>query len=214
MSLTLTDNTKFTVSRTGLAVHQELSFDEWASLAPSLNEASRCVAFLIGDWLVYGESHFAKEGGKPARRVLSEDYKRAVAASGLDRSTLHTYAYVARKVPAASRLEALSWEHHKAVAKLQGDDQVRWLRIAMESAGSLSTRRLRKSITAGRLLSLAELTLDPADRGIANHIPHINRLCSWWAHMKKVRWLERATKEQCATLKRDLMPLLKIIEQL
>ena len=214
MSLTLTDNTKFTISRTGLAVHQELSFDEWASLAPRLNEASRCVAFLIGDWLVYGKARFAKECGKQSRRVRSEDYERAVAATGLDRSTLHTYAYVARKVPPASRLEALSWEHHKAVAKLRVDDQLRWLRIAAESDGLLSTRRLRKSITAGRLLSVTELTVDPADRGIANHIPHINRLCSWWAHMKKVRWLERATKEQRATLKRDLMPLLKIIGQL
>ena len=214
MSLTLPDNTKFTVSRTGLAVHQELSFDEWASLAPRLNEASRCVAFLIGDWLIYGEARFAKEGGKLARRVRSEDYERAVGATGLDRSTLHTYAYVARKVPSGSRLEALSWEHHKAVAKLQGDDQVRWLRIAAESGGSISTRRLRKSITAGRLLNVAELTVDPADRGIANHIPHINRLCSWWAHMNNVRWLERATKTQRTALKRDLMPLLRIIESL
>ena len=31
MSLTLPDCAKFTVSRTGLAVHTELSFDEWAA---------------------------------------------------------------------------------------------------------------------------------------------------------------------------------------
>jgi hypothetical protein len=214
MSLTLPDNTKFTVSRTGLAVHQDLSFNEWASLATGLNEASRCVAFLIGDWLIYGKARFGKENEKPSRRVRGEDYERVIAATGLDRSTLETYAYVARKVPAASRREVLSWEHHKAVAKLRSDDQVRWLQMAVESGGSLSTRRLRKSITAGRLLSAAELKLDPADRGVANHIPHINRLRSWWAHMKKVRWLERATKAQRATLKRDLLPVLKIIEEL
>ena len=49
MSLSLTDHAKFSISRTGLAVHQDLSFDEWAALAPKLNEASRCVGFLIGD---------------------------------------------------------------------------------------------------------------------------------------------------------------------
>lgn len=214
MSLTLSDCPKFTVSRTGLAVHQDLSFDEWAALAPRLNEASRCVAFLIGDWLIYGEARFAKEGAKVSARVRSEDYERAIATTGLDRSTLQTYAYVARKVAPATRLEALSWEHHKAVAKLESNDQVRWLRIAAQAAGTVSTRRLRKSITAGRLLNGAELKFDSADRGISNHIPHINRLRAWWADMEKARWQERATKIQRATLKRDFMPIIKIIEQL
>ncbi|MEI6534601.1 MAG: hypothetical protein WCN98_04610 [Verrucomicrobiaceae bacterium] len=214
MSLTLADNTKFTVSRTGLSVHQELSFDEWAALAPRLNEASRCVAFLIGDWLIYGEARFNNGTGKPSRRVRSEDYERAISSTGLDRTTLHAYAHVARKVQPATRLEALSWEHHKAVAKLKSHDQVRWLRIAAESGGSVSSRRLRKSITAGRLLSVAELKLDPADRGIPNHIPHINRLRAWWADMKKAHWLECASKVQRARLKRDLLPVIKIFEQL
>jgi len=214
MSLTLADNAKFTVSRTGLSVHQDLSFDEWAALAPRLNEASRCVAFLIGDWLIYGETRFAKEGGKPSRRVCGEDYERAISATGLDLSTLQSYAHVARKVQLATRHEALSWEHHKAVAKLKERDQVRWLRIAAEAGGAVSSRRLRKSINAGRLLSVAETKFDPADRGIPNHIPHINRLCAWWADMKKARWLERASEAQRARLKRDLMPVIKIFEQL
>lgn len=214
MSLTLSDCPKFTVSRTGFSVHEELSFDEWAALAPRLNEASRCVAFLIGDWLNYGKARFAQESGRQPKRVRVEDCERAVAATGLDRSTLHSYSHVARKVPPANRHEALSWEHHKAVAKLKCDDQARWLRIAAEAGDTVSTRRLRKSINAGRLLSVAEIKLDPADRGIPNHIPHVNRLCAWWAHMKKTRWLERATKAQCATLKRDLMPVIKIFEQL
>jgi hypothetical protein len=214
MSLTLPDCHKFTVSRTGLAVHQDLSFEEWSALAPRLNEASRCVAFLIGDWLIYGDARFNNGNSKLSRRVRSEDYERVVAATGLDRSTLQTYAYVARKVPFATRLEAHSWEHHKAVPKLKGNDQLRWLRIVSEADGAVSSRRLRKSITAGRLLSLAELKLDPADCGIPNHIPHINRLRAWWEDMKRARWLERATKAQRATLKRDLMPVIDIFEQL
>ena len=64
------------------------------------------------------------------------------------------------------------------------------------------------------MLSVAELKSDPADRGTANHIPHINRLRAWRTHMKKVRWPERATKEQRAALKRDLLPVLEIIQQL
>jgi len=216
MSLTLPDCPKFTVSRTGLAVHTELSFEEWAALAPRLNEASRCVAFLIGDWLIYGEAHFAKPGKQPARRVDSAAYERAMAATGLDRSTLITYAYVARRVPSSLRNEDLSWEHHKAVAKLEARDQTRWLKTALsgDKSGVVSTRRLRKSITAGRLLSLADLRIAPSERGRPNHIPFVNRLCAWWEPLQQDRWLARATPAQRAALKRDLLPLMQIYEQL
>ena len=217
MSLSLTDHAKFSISRTGLAVHQDLSFDEWAALAPKLNEASRCVGFLIGDWLIYGKKRFAGEDGKSHRRVESKDYDRAVAATGLDRTTLLTYAHVARHVLPSMRNEVLSWEHHKSVASLKPLDQQHWLSIAGQKhkeGSPISTRRLRKSILAGRLLSVAELTADPTERAIVNHIPHVNRLCAWWAHMKKVRWLERATTEQRSALKRDFLRVVKIIEQL
>lgn len=216
MSLTLPDCHKFTVSRTGLAVHTLLSFEEWAALAPRLNEASRCVAFLIGDWLIYGEAHFAKPGKQPARRVDSAAYERAMAATGLDRSTLITYAYVARRVPASLRNEDLSWEHHKAVAKLEARDQTRWLKTALngDKSGVVSTRRLRKSITAGRLLSLADMRIAPGERGRPNHIPFVNRLCAWWETLQQDRWLTRATPAQRAAIKRDLLPLMQIYEQL
>lgn len=216
MSLSLPDCPKFTVSRTGLAVHTELSFEEWAALALRLNEASRCIAFLIGDWLIYGEAHFAKPGKQPARRVHSAAYERAIAATGLDRSTLITYAYVARRVPASLRNEDLSWEHHKAVAKLEAREQTRWLKTALngDKSGIVSTRRLRKSITAGRLLSLADMRVAPCERGHPNHIPFVNRLCAWWETLKQDRWLTRATPAQRAALKRDLLPLMQIYEQL
>ena len=217
MSLTLPDCKKFTVSRTGLAVHDDLSFEEWAALAPKLNEASRCIAFLIGDWLIYGDERFAREGGKLHRRIKTGDYKLAVAATGLDRTTLQTYVHVARRVPPELRQEALSWEHHKAVAPLKPDEQQEWLEVVKEklvSGQPVSTRRLRKSILCGHLLEPEEMEVDTAERGIKNHIPFVNRLCSWWSRMSKARWLERATPEERAALKRDLLPLVRIFEQL
>jgi hypothetical protein len=214
MSLTVPDCPKFTVSRTGLTVHEALSFAEWASLAPRLNEASRCIGFLIGDWLIYGEAEFGRPGPKKPSRVRSEDYDSAIAATGLDRTTLASYAYVSRRVPQSLRNEQLSWEHHKVVAKLEASDQTRWLRMAANGKEAVSTRRLRKSISAGRLLKPAEMKLDPADRGIPNHIPQVNRLCAWWAKIKGEGWLARATPQQRASLKRDLLPIVKIYEQL
>ena len=98
------------------------------------------------------------------------------------------------------------------------EEQQRWLKLAEapqeEDAVPVSTRRLRKSITAGRLLSMAEMTLDPADRGQPNHIPFLNRLWSWWTQMKESGWTRRATREQKDTLKRDLGIVLRIIQEL
>lgn len=217
---------KITITRIGLQVTADLSFEEWQSMASRFGAAMSSAAFVIGDWLVYGEDHFRGQKRLPgfeddsisSRRVSSEIYDEALRLTGLDRSTLVTYAYVARRVPASLRNEQLSWEHHKAVAKLKEEDQQRWLQIAEaegdDEHGAVSTRRLRKSITAGRLLSAEEMTSDPADRGRLNHIPFLNRLNAWWAQMKDNGWLKRATREQKETLKRDLSMVVRIIREL
>ena len=80
------------------------------------------------------------------------------------------YAYVARNVPRRVRNDRLSWEHHRRVAKIRDDtEKVRWLGIAAKSGHNglpVSTRRLARSIEAGRLLSIKEMQVDDNDRGI------------------------------------------------
>jgi hypothetical protein len=215
MSIALPDTPKFTICRTGLKVHGELSFEEWAEMAPILNEAARGIAFVVGDWLVYGSGRFGRTGG--VNRVKAEDYEKAVNLTGLDRTTLQNYAHVSRKVPPSLRNKELSWEHHKVVAKLAPPDQGHWLSVAVENGGGdrpVSTRRLRKSIQAGRLLDEEEVNLPSSDRGIENHIPFVNRLVAWWTRMTEQSWLEGASDEQRAALKRDLEPLVSIYQEL
>ena len=219
-------DSKITLTRTGLHISDELSFEEWQSMAARFGAAMSSAAFVIGDWLVYGEDHFRgqkrlpgfEDDSIPSHRVSSEIYNEALRLTGLDRSTLITYAYVARRVPSSLRNEQLSWEHHKAVAKLDEEEQKRWLQIAIDEAdvelAAVPTRRLRKSITAGRLLTQEEMTLDPADRGRLNHIPFLNRLNAWWSQMKENGWLKRATREQKETLVRDLSMVTRIIQEL
>ena len=77
-----------------------------------------------------------------------------------------------------------------------------------------TTRRLRKSIIVGRLLTPEELHPDPTDRGIENHIPYVNRLLAWWGRMRDKRWLQWATREQRLALKEDLEPIVEIYHQL
>jgi hypothetical protein len=209
-------NPKVTVSRVGLQISDKLSVEEWQELATSIGEAASSIAFIVGDWLVYGQSLFGT-GGDPDRKVDHPSYQLALKATGLDLSTLQNYAYVSRNVPYSLRTERLSWEHHRLMAKLPDGDMQDWIEacVAEEDAGRrMSTRRLRKSLNLGRIATDKDLEPDESDKGIDNHIPFVNRLSVWWKRMKANRFLDTATDEQREALKRDLEPIVTIYNQL
>jgi len=214
MSLALPSHSKIQISPTGLDVLAPLTFEEWSQVANSLGQAARGIAFVIGDWLVYGDANFRQ--GPAASRVATDAYDAAIQATGLDRTTLQNYAYVARRVSRNRRNDALAWEHHKVVAKLPVAEQRRWLALAApkKNQRAISTMRLRKSIIAGRVLTPDEMVVDPADRGRNNHIPYINRLCAWWSDMKDNKWPQRATAEQVENLLRDFGRVMKLSGEL
>jgi len=209
-------NPKVTVSRVGLQISDKLSVEEWQELATSIGEAASSIAFIVGDWLVYGQSLFGTQGD-PDRKVDHPSYQLALKATGLDLSTLQNYAYVSRNVPFSLRTERLSWEHHRLMAKLPDGDMQDWIEacVAEEDAGRrMSTRRLRKSLNLGRIATDKDLEPDDSDKGIDNHIPFVNRLSVWWKRMKANRFLDTATDEQREALKRDLEPIVTIYNQL
>ncbi|MBP35634.1 MAG: hypothetical protein CMP31_08390, partial [Roseibacillus sp.] len=151
-----------------MEITSELSIDEWSQLAGPIGNASRSVAFIIGDWLIHGEKAFRGKQNTSTSRIASKKYHLALANTGLDLTTLQNYAYVSRKVPLATRSEQLSWEHHKVLAKLPPLDQQVWIERCheeMKAGNPISTRRLRKSISLGRLATPDDLEPDPADKG-------------------------------------------------
>ena len=212
---------KVRITPLGLEITDELTFAEWKALAPHLGDATRSIAFVGGDWLAYGD-RFTGQRPLPGfedmpSRVAHGGYEDALLATKLDIQTLNNFAYVARHVRSSVRNELLSFEHHRAVAKLDEPEQKQWLTTAAaeDDAGRrMSVRRLRRSIEVGRIVSVAELQINPADTGIANHIPFVNRLMGWWGRMRAAGWIKTATKEQRAALKRDLQPIHEIYEQL
>lgn len=207
---------KVSISPVGMQIASELSFEEWSELATHIGRAARSVAFIVGDWLVYGQSLFGTDGF-PDKQVDPASYEVAIVATGLDRSTLQNYAYVSRSIPYSLRSERLSWEHHRVLAKLPEPDIREWIDacLAEEDAGRrISTRRLRKSLNLGRVATDLDLEPDESDRGIDNHIPFVNRLSVWWMRMRKNRFLDSATPEQREALKRDLEPVVEIYNQL
>jgi hypothetical protein len=209
-------NPKVTISPVGLQITDDLNIEEWRDLATSIGYVSNSIAFIVGDWLVYGQKSFGPDSG-PDRRVAPDVYQEALTATSLDLATLHNYAYVSRKVPYAMRNDRLSWEHHRILAKLRVSEQAEWICTClaeMDAGRRMSTRRLRKSLSFGRVATPAELIPDESDRRIENHIPHVNRLARWWRHLQESRYLATSTKAQRETLCRDLEPIINIYNQL
>ena len=173
-----------------MLIKGKLSAEEWRDLAPSIGEVASSIAFIVGDWLVYGQGRFESDG-TPASKVDGQTYQLALAATGLDLSTQQNYSYVSRNIPYQMRSERLSWEHHRLLAKLPDDEIVSWIAVcvAEEDAGRrMSTRRLRKSRCLGRVANDADLEPDPADKGRVNYIPFVNRICRRWHRLEAERF--------------------------
>ena len=206
----------------GRDVSKPLSLAEWQDIGRRIAVAMRSAAFVIGDWLVYGEGRDGQMTLFPeipeADKVSQKLYDEAVILTGIDVTTLQHYAYVARHVPRSLRNEHVSWEHHRKVAKLRDEaEKRRWLSLAADKllAGQpVSLRRFARSIQAGRLLTRAELNADAADAGIENVHPYVNRIVAFFARLKSSGWLANADAHKRAALKRDLQPIIELANEL
>lgn len=192
---------KFAITPTGLEIRGELSFEEWTFLGERLGDVERCLGFIIGDWINYAEN---KWGDK---------YNDAIAATGLEYPLLRKYAYVARHVPPANRLENMTFSHHETVAKVKDlQKQREWLVLAEKH--HLGVRRLRKSMNYGRLATEAEVEGDPNDRGMVNHLALINRLARWWKHTNAEDPIEEWDEENRKMLAKDFRVINRIYEKI
>jgi hypothetical protein len=117
---------------TSLTLREGLSYERWQEIGATLQNMERSVAWWIGDWLNYGE------------RTYGETYAQAVEATGMKTQTLLNYASVASRVDLPTRVDSLSWSHHREVAALEPPKQVALL--ARAEAEHLSTRELRQLV--------------------------------------------------------------------
>jgi hypothetical protein len=196
------------VTPLGLRFHGEPDFKKWSALGRKIGQALRSMEFVIGDWLVYGERNFKSTGGRPTNC----DYETAVRATGIDVAILRNYAYVSRKVTLSLRNDKVSWEHHRAVAKLPAEKQKHWIDLAANQTERISYRRLRTSINADRLVSVEELTTPSCDRAIITHIPPINRLTLWWEETGGRDWLRTRSKPQLRNMLVDFRRVIEIVK--
>lgn len=117
-------------SSMGWAPGHELDPREWASAGRRLGTVGRCIQWLIGDWIAYGNERFG------------ERYARASKITGYDPQTLMNMVYVASRFDFSRRRENLSWSHHETLAALAPDEQEGWLDRAEQHRWSVSDLRL------------------------------------------------------------------------
>ena len=211
---------KAKIDNLGLDVTQELSHQEWREIGINLGQGLKSFQFVVGDWLVYGE-------GLNTQKTLFPDiptsnrvtvYEEASIITGIDKQTLQAYAWVSRNVPKNIRLQTLSWEHHKKVAKIKKvDEKVKWLQLVdstTQAGDPVSSRRMARSIIAGELVSVDSLAATDKQQGIQNVHPYVNGIVIFIGKLKQNKWLDYATTEQKATLARDLLPIVDIYHEL
>jgi len=192
---------KFSITRTGIEFHQDLSFDEWNDLGQQLAPVGKSIGFIIGDWINYGEKRWG------------DKYEETMKQTGMAYQTLRNYAYVARKVDLSCRQDKLGFEHHAIVAKLKSpDEQQHWLKMAVKH--KLGKRRLQKSINYGRLATEKEVQGDPADRGYVTYLALLNRIRRWWARETGKAPVDEWDEDRRQGLKKDFKLILDIYNAL
>lgn len=123
----------FTLSKTGLAMPDDATFDQWQQVGEWLRYCDGSVHWWIGDWLNQGEQKWG------------EQYAQAIDATGFDYQTLADDKWVSQSVEFSSREENLTHSHHKAVAKLTPSEQRRFLGEAVKE--SLTRDDLRRRVS-------------------------------------------------------------------
>lgn len=108
------------------------AIDDWRELGGFLTAVEKSLQWLIGDWIVMGET------------VYGQTYAELSALTGYAISTLTDYAYVARNVEFSMRIENLSFTHHQIIVAMPPDEQRYWLSEA--AANGWSTAELRRAI--------------------------------------------------------------------
>lgn len=107
------------------------------------------VKWKLGDWLAENEPLYPSIGqGKIPGQPAFDIYTYAEGVSGLPRATLKELACIANRFSVFVRTDALSWSHHRVLAKARPSadetELIGWLEKAVEE--KLSVSAFRKAV--------------------------------------------------------------------
>lgn len=122
----------YRLTRVGLVVEEDATVETWQQLGVLLFSLEGSIQWLIGDWIINGETQWG------------QTYDEMERISGRENATLRDYVYVSRHVQLSVRTDNLSFGHHKLVAAYPEADQRKWLEWAAQARASVAD--LRKAL--------------------------------------------------------------------
>lgn len=135
-----------------------LAYEEWIAIGNTLQQVNASLNWWIGDWMNYGEKKWG------------EMYAQAVEVTGWDYQRLANAKWVSARIPFSTRVEKLTWTHHREVATLEPEVQIALL-LQAEREG-WSVRRLREEIKGPQMPAPA-LSLSEPEEVPFNHRPRV-----------------------------------------
>lgn len=112
------------VTATSLTLPEDLTGEEFEIIGFQLSKVRDAMQWAIGDWLVHGENYF------------SDKFSQYAEALGISEVSKLQYIRIALRIAPERRRRELSWSHHRAVAPLEPEDQVRLLQMAIDRGWS------------------------------------------------------------------------------
>lgn len=103
------------ISDVSLELPEDLSYDHYEALGMALADKHRRSAWLLGDWVNYGESRYGQK------------YHQAAELTGYAEDTLRQWASVANRVAPPQRVPGISHSIHADIAPLPPVQQREWL---------------------------------------------------------------------------------------
>lgn len=123
------------VSMNGIVFHRQPTHDEWDQLGNAISKTQKGLMWIVGDWLLAGETSGYIERGK-----LQEACERF----GIEYQTAAQAVRVCKAFPeSCGRLQQLSFGHHASVANRP--DAAELLEWAAESGASVKDLRAKKT---------------------------------------------------------------------
>jgi len=111
---------------------KQMTYAQWAEIGEKFQYVSGSMNWWLGDWLAEGEKRYG------------ETYTQAVELTGHKQDHLMKCKQIAEAVQKRTRVQFLSWTHHRYVSHLPDNEQRLWLEHAQEH--SLSSRELKQAL--------------------------------------------------------------------
>lgn len=133
---------KYEISLTGLKINAPLTLNEYYACGIQIVGMKNALQWCIGDWIRYGEG----------RGDWGEMYTQAMSVTQISYESVTQYAWVSGVFEFYTRVQDLSWSHHRAVAGVgDGLERQRLLDLALKR--EMSSRDLEAYLKTIKLLA-------------------------------------------------------------